>query len=39
LTSDLLDAEVAMLTAKTAHTRALVDYELAQAKLLKAIGE
>ncbi len=39
LTTDLLDAEVALLTAKTANTRALVDYELAQAKLLKAIGE
>ena len=39
LTTDLLDAEVAVLRAKTDHTDALVEYELAEAKLLKAIGE
>ena len=37
--SDLLDAEVALLRAKTQYTQALVDYELAQARLQKAIGE
>ncbi|MBL7959376.1 TolC family protein [bacterium] len=39
LTTDLLDAEVAVLRAKTDHTDALVEYELAEARLLKAIGE
>jgi len=39
LNSDLLDAEVALLQAKTNYTQALVDYELAQARLQKAIGE
>lgn len=39
LTTDLLDAEVAVLRAKTDHTDALVEYELAEAKLSKAIGE
>jgi outer membrane protein len=37
--SDLLDAEVALLQAKTNHTQALVDFELAEARLHKAIGE
>lgn len=39
LTTDLLDAEVALLRAKTDHTDALVEYELAESRLLKAIGE
>lgn len=39
LTTDLLDAEVAVLRAKTDHTDALVEYELAESKLLKAVGE
>jgi len=37
--SDLIDAEVALLQAKTAYTQALVDYELAQAKLEKSLGK
>jgi len=37
-TSDLLDAEVALLQAKTNYTQALVDYELAEARLTRAIG-
>jgi outer membrane protein TolC len=37
--SDLLDAEVALLQARTNYTQALVDYELAGARLQKAIGE
>ncbi len=37
--SDLLDAEVALLQARTNSTQALVDYELAEARLHKAIGE
>lgn len=37
--SDLLDAEVALLQARTNSTHALVDYELAEARLQKAIGE
>ncbi|MBX2990496.1 MAG: TolC family protein [Bacteroidetes bacterium] len=36
--SDMLDAEVALLTAKTKYTQALVDHELAEAWLLRAIG-
>jgi outer membrane protein len=39
LNSDLLDAEVALLQAKTDYIQSLVDYELAQAQLNKAIGE
>ncbi len=39
LNTDLLDAEVALLRAKTNHTQALVDFELAQANLQKTIGE
>jgi outer membrane protein TolC len=37
--SDLLDAEVALLTAKLNFTQSLVDYELAAARLSKSIGE
>lgn len=37
--SDLLDSEVALLTAKLNYTQSLVDYELAVARLSKAIGE
>ncbi len=36
--SDLLDAEVALLQAKTNYTQALIDFELAQAKLEKSVG-
>lgn len=39
LNSDLLDAEFALLQAKTNNTQVLVDYELAQARIQKAIGE
>jgi outer membrane protein len=39
LNSDLLDAEVALLQAKTDYIQSLVNYELAQAQLNKAIGE
>ncbi len=35
----MLDAEVAQLQAKLQLTQALVEYELAQAKLEKAVGE
>ncbi len=38
-TSDMIDAEVAQLQAKTNYTNALVDYELAQARIAKSIGE
>lgn len=37
--SELLDAEVLLLQSKLQLTQALVDYELTQAKLEKAIGE
>ena len=37
--SEMLDAEIAQLQAKLQLTQALVDYELAQAKLEKAVGE
>jgi outer membrane protein len=37
--TDLLDAEVALLQAKLQHVQAQVDYELAQARLEKSIGE
>lgn len=37
--SDLLDAEVALLQAKTSYTTARVDYELAGARLQRAVGE
>lgn len=39
LNSELLDAEVALLEAKTSYTNALVDHQLAQARLQKAVGE
>lgn len=39
LNSDLIDAEVASLQAKTNFTQALVDFELAQAKLQKSLGQ
>lgn len=39
LNSDVLDAETALLQARTNHTQALVDYELAEARLEKAIGK
>ncbi len=38
LNSDLLDSEVALLQANTNYIQALVDYELATAKLEKSIG-
>ncbi len=38
-TSDVIDAEVALLQAKTNQTNVLVDYELAQARIEKAIGD
>jgi hypothetical protein len=37
-TSDMIDADVALLAAKTNHTNALVDHELAQALIEKGIG-
>lgn len=37
--TDLLDAEVALLQAKTQYVAAAVDYELAGAKLTKSIGK
>jgi outer membrane protein len=37
--SELLDAEVALLQSKLQFTQSLVDHELAQARLDKAIGE
>ncbi|MDE3059304.1 MAG: TolC family protein [Bacteroidota bacterium] len=37
--TDLLDAEVALLQAKLLHVQAQVDYELAQARLEKSIGD
>lgn len=39
LNTDLLDAEVAQLQAKTNYTQSLVDYEVAEAGLERAIGE
>jgi len=36
--TDLLDAEIALLQAKMNHTESLVDYELAEADLERAIG-
>ncbi len=39
LNSDLLDSEVALLQSNTNYIQALVDYELAKAKLEKSIGE
>lgn len=37
--TDLLDAEVALLKAKTDYTQALTDFELAEASLRRSIGE
>ena len=39
LNTDLLDAEVALLHAKTNYTQSLVDFELAESGLERAIGE
>jgi len=39
LNSELIDAEVALLTARTNHVQSLVDYELAKASLERSIGE
>ncbi|HTY36539.1 MAG TPA: TolC family protein [Bacteroidota bacterium] len=39
LNSDLLDAEVALLQAKTNYTQAVADYELAEASLERSIGD
>jgi outer membrane protein len=39
LTTDLLDADVALAQAKTSYTQALVDYELAEARLERSIGQ
>lgn len=39
LNSDLLDAEVALLQAKTNYTQAFADYETAEASLERSIGE
>jgi outer membrane protein len=36
--TDLLDAEVTLLQAKVNYTTSLVDHELAQARMLKALG-
>ena len=37
--SEVIDAEVALLQAKTNYTNSLVDYELSKAKLEKSIGK
>ncbi len=39
LSSDAIDAEVALLVAKTNYTNSIVDYELAKARLEKSIGQ
>jgi len=39
LSSDLIDAEVALLQAKTNYTNSLVDFELSKARLEKSIGQ
>ena len=39
LNSELLDAEVALMQAKTNYAQSIVDYELAQAKLAKSTGD
>ncbi len=39
LTTDVLDADLALLQAKTNYTQSLVDYELAEARLEKSLGE
>ncbi len=38
LSTDLVDAEVAFLTAKTNYTASVVDYEIALAKMQKSLG-
>lgn len=38
LNSELLDAEAALMQAKTSYAQSIVDYELAQAKLAKSTG-
>jgi outer membrane protein TolC len=38
LNSDLLDAEAGLLQAKWSHIQAMVDHELAQARLRRAVG-
>jgi len=37
--TDLIDAEVSLLQSKTNLTNALVDFQLAKVKLMKAIGK
>lgn len=37
--SDLIDAETALISSKTNYTTSIVDYELAKAKLEKSIGK
>jgi len=39
LNSELLDAEVSLLQTKVSRTQALIDYEIAKAKLEKSMGE
>ena len=39
LNSDVLDAQVSMLQTKTSYTNALVDYKLAEAQLMKSVGQ
>ena len=39
LNSDVLDAEVSLLQTRWSHIQSVVDYELAQAKLQKSIGQ
>jgi outer membrane protein TolC len=39
VTTDVLDADASLIQAKTNYTQSLVDYELAQARLSKSIGE
>ena len=39
LTTDVLDAESALLQARTGRVQALVDFEVAKARLQKALGK
>ena len=39
LNSEMIDAQYSLTSAKTTYTQSLVDFELAQARLAKAIGE
>jgi outer membrane protein TolC len=39
LNSEMIDALYSMTAAKTTYTQSLVDFELAQARLSKAVGE